>query len=137
MADAESAVIGKINAGGVWTTNTNLFRGPGVAPSLHESPFPTPCVSVMLTGGSEPINLSDGATPHQIKEYKVQVALRTAAGKYGTGRTQAQTVWGLLHDSPASGWSYMRCIQPAPIWFKLEPSGEHVFIINVRLGILE
>lgn len=137
MADAESAVISVINAGGVWTTNTDLFRGTGVAPSTNESPFPTPCVSVLLTGGTEPINTANGAVAGQIKEYNVQVALRTARGKYGTGRTQSQAVWDLLHDKPPAGWSYLRCTQSAPVWFAVASNGENIFIINVRLGILE
>lgn len=137
MADAEAAVISVITAGGAWTTNTNLFRGPGVGPSVNQNPYPTPCVSVLLTGGTEPINTANGAIAGQVKEYSVQVALRTNSGLYGTGRTQAQAVWTLLHDHPAAGWSYMRCTQSAPLWFKVESNNEHIFIINVRLGILE
>lgn len=137
MADAEAAVVGIINAGGVWTSGTNLFAGPGVAPSELETPFPTPCVSVMLTGGKEPLNANSGAVANQIKEYRVQVALRVAAGLYGTGRTQAQAIWDLIHDKPATGWSYTRCAEAGPVWFGMETSGENIFIINVNLGLLE
>ena len=132
--DPEDSVIAKIDALGAWTENTNLFKGPMRAIG---GPIPQTAVFVTAFGGPMPINFAPNSGALQEYEHAVQVLIRGEAGQYGATLTLAEAIFTALHDSPPSGYYRCRSELGRPVHVGKDERGSFLFVVNLRLGILE
>lgn len=137
-ADPESDVLALISGNvGSWVENTNLFRGQMQA-AQPDSVIPVNAVFVAYTGGPEPLSFGAGSSysPWE-KEFDVQIVIRGAPDKYGTTRSQAQTLFDYVNDRLPTGYHYSRCSTSGPVPLGVDDRRCSYFVINLRMGKLD
>lgn len=130
--DPEDSIIAKVGALAAWTENTNLFKGPlrsidGVVPQT--------AVFVNYTGGPEPLNHSSSGV--QEYEHAVQVVIRGEPEQFGSTRALAEAIYAQLHDASISGYYSVRATNSGPLYVDQDERGSYLFVVNMRLRILE
>ena len=133
--DPEDAILTHISGNvGSWVEDTNLFRGK-VRPRSDYIPQQSAFVS--LTGGPEPINFAPNAGTLQEYEHAVQIIIRGESEQYGATRALADAIYDYLHDNPPAGWFRCRCQSGRAFWVDKDEHGGDIFVVNLRMGILE
>ena len=126
-ADADIAT--RLQAAGVGTVGTNIFRGGIRAPS---SVIPHAAIFVIPTGGGGPDPLIDGGT-QDFSRPAVQMLVRGNVGTYITTLTTATSALAAVHKSAVAGYFQVLARTPEPLYLGLDDTEHPMFSVNVEL----
>lgn len=125
----DSDVATRLQAAGVGTVGTNIFRGGLRIPSAT---IPHAAIFVLPTGGGGPDPLINaGATDYS--RPTVQLLVRGNVGTYITTQTTAQSALTALHKSTISGFFQVLARTPEPLYLGLDDTEHPMFSVNVEL----
>ena len=126
---ADADVANRLQAAGVGTVGTDIFRGGIRVPSAlvpHASLFVLP----QGGGGPNPL-LNAGATDYS--RPSVQVLIRGNVGTYITTQTKAESALTALHKSTIAGYFQVLARTPQPLYLGLDDTEHPMFSVNVEL----
>ena len=122
-------VANRLQAAGVGTVGTNIFRGGTRVPSAL---IPEACIFVLPRGGIGPTPMVDGGTQDYTRP-SVQVIIRGNVGTYSATQTTATSVLTALHKCTISGYFQVLARTPEPLYVGLDDTEHPMFSVNVEL----
>ena len=125
--DADIAT--RLQAAGVGTVGTNIFRGALRIPSTS---IPHAAIFVKPTGGTGPTPLID-AGASDFTRPTIQLLIRGNVGSYITTQTTAQAALDAVHKSTISGYFQVLARTPQPLYLGLDDTEHPMFSVNVEL----
>lgn len=129
MPTPDLDIASRLQAAGVGTVGTNIFRGQVRPPS---STIPHAALFVAPTGGAAPQPFLDaGATDYRTPT--VQILIRGDVGTYITTHGKAVSALDAVHKQTVSGYFQVLARTPEPLYLGLDDTEHPLFSVNVEL----
>ena len=133
--DASTDVQTKLQAAGLGTAGTNLFRGP-VRPvgTAAQGKTPANSIFVLSSGGREGdrvhfMNSENG--PGELRYPNVQVRVRNTG--FDAGKSIAEQVYQALEGQLIAGYWDIRALQSEPVYIRQDENNNYHWSLNFEL----
>ena len=127
---ADADVATRLQAAGVGTVGTDIFRGGMRPPS---SLIPHRAIFVTPSGGTGPSPLLETASGEDYFRPRVQIFIRGNVGAYILTQTLAESCITALHKSTISGFFQVLATNPEPLYLGLDDTEHPMFSVNIEL----